>query len=220
MIESEENANRGKRGHYEKFSPELRFEIGKRAAEKGVAAMMRFYAKKFVLKESSVQTWKNAYTQEIRSRRGEITALKSLPKKKRGRPYLLGEELDKQVRAYVTSLRCNSAVVNTAIVISCAEGMIKNHNSNLLASNGGHILLTKNWGESILRRMGFVKRGASTKAKVSIENFEEIKAQILLDIKAVVEMEDIPFDLIVNWDQTGIHYVPVGSWMMDKEGSK
>lgn len=33
-------------------------------------------------------------------------------------------------------------------------------------------------------------------------------------------MEDIPFDLIINWDQTGIHYVPVGSWTMEKEGSK
>ena len=118
------------------------------------------------------------------------------------------------------SLRCNGAVVNTAIVMSCAEGIIKNHNSNLLASNGRHILLTKDWGKSILHRMGFVKRKASTKAKVSIENFEEIKAQFLLDIKVVVEMEDIPFDLIINWDQTGIHYVPVGSWTMDKEGSK
>lgn len=41
-----------------------------------------------------------------------------------------------------------------------------------------------------------------------------MKAKILLDIKAVVEMEDIPFDLIINWDQTGIRYVPVGSWTM------
>ena len=105
-------------------------------------------------------------------------------------------------------------------VTSCAEGIIKNHDSNLLASNGGHIVLTKAWGKSILHRMGFVKRRASTKAKVSIENFEQVKAQFLLDIRAVVEMEDIPFDLIINWDQTGIHYVPVGSWTMEKEGSK
>ena len=41
---------------------------------------------------------------------------------------------------------------------------------------------------------------ASTKAKVLIENFEQVKAQFLLDIKAVVEMEGILFDLIINWD--------------------
>ena len=29
-------------------------------------------------------------------------------------------------------------------------------------------------------------------------------------------MEDIPFDFIVNWDQTGV----LGSWTMEKEGSK
>ena len=100
---------------------------------------MRFYAKKFVLKESSVRTWRNTYTRELHSKKDDITALKCLPEKKRGRPYLLGEELDKQVRAYVASLRANGAVVNTAIVLSCAEGIIKNHDSNLLASNGGHI---------------------------------------------------------------------------------
>ena len=149
VIETKENSDGQKRGHYEKFSPELRFQIGKHAAENRVAATMWFYAKKFVLKESSVRTWKNAYTREVHSKRGDITALKSLPEKKRGRPYLLGEELDKQVRAYVTSLRSNGAVVNTAIVMSCAEGIVKSHDSNLLASNGGHILLTKNWGKSI-----------------------------------------------------------------------
>ena len=27
-------------------------------------------------------------------------------------------------------------------------------------------------------------------------------------------------DLIINWDQTGMHYIPVSSWTMAKEGSK
>ena len=148
VIETEESSDRRKRGHYEKFSPELRFQIGKHAAENGVAATMRFYAKKFVMKESSIRTWKNAYTRKIHSKRGDITTLKSLPENKRGRLYLLGEELDKQVRAYVTTLRSNGAMVNTAVVMSCAEGIVKSHDSNLLASNGGHILLTKDWGKT------------------------------------------------------------------------
>ena len=33
-------------------------------------------------------------------------------------------------------------------------------------------------------------------------------------------MEEIPPALIVNWDHTGLKYVPVSSWMMAKEGSK
>ena len=42
----------------------------------------------------------------------------------------------------------------------------------------------------------------------------------LLDIKGTVEMEEIPQDLILNWDQTAIYYVPVSSWTMAKEGCK
>ena len=33
-------------------------------------------------------------------------------------------------------------------------------------------------------------------------------------------MNDIPKDLIFNWDQTGIHLVPVSKWTMEKQGTK
>ena len=213
LIEREEKTC--KRGHYAKYTPEVRAVVGKYAAEHGVAATVRHYVKKYPeLKESSVRTWRNVYTSEVRKKRGREGDITELPEKKRGRPYLLGEELDKQVRTYLISLRENGAVVNTAIALACAEGIVKSKDSNLLASNGGHIVLTKYWGKGLLTRMGLVKRKASTKAKV------EVKAQYLLDIKAVVEMEEIPFDLVIHCDQTGIQYVPVGSRTMEKAGSK
>ena len=31
---------------------------------------------------------------------------------------------------------------------------------------------------------------------------------------------DIPACLVINWDQTGIHYVPVSNWTMEREGLK
>ena len=65
-----------------------------------------------------------------------------------------------------------------------------------------------------MSRMGFVKHRASTKAEVSVEDFQEKKEQFLLDIKAVVTMEDIPLDLIINCDQTGMQYAPVSAWTM------
>ena len=46
--------------------------------------------------------------------------------------------------------------------------------------------------------MGYVKRRASTKAKVAVQDFKEVKAQFLLDIKVVIEMDEIPFDLVIN----------------------
>ena len=69
--------------------------------------------------------------------------MKKLPEKKRGRSFLLREELEIQVRAYLTALRANIAVVNTAIAIACAEGIMKSKDSNLIASNGGHVILSK-----------------------------------------------------------------------------
>ncbi len=49
---------------------------------------------------------------------------------------------------------------------------------------------------------------------------EACKTQFLFDIDTIVEMEEIPRDLIINWDHTGIKYVPVSNWTMAKEGSK
>ena len=55
--------------------------------------------------------------------------------------------------------------------------------------------------------MGFDKRRASEGVD---ENFAELKAQFLIDIKAVVQFEEIPFDLILNWDQTAELEIAVG----------
>ncbi len=94
---------------------------------------------------------------------------------------------------------------------------MKNHDSNMLVCNGGHISLTKN---CLLQRMGYVKRRASSKAKVTVSDFEAYKSQFVYDINTIIEMEEIPTELVINWDHTGIHYVPISSWTMAKEGSK
>ena len=50
--------------------------------------------------------------------------------------------------------------------------------------------------------------------------FDQIRSQFLVDVKAIIDIIDIPAELFINWDQTGIRYVPVSSWTMEKEGSK
>ena len=47
-----------------------------------------------------------------------------------------------------------------------------------------------------------------------------MKEKFLFDLKVVVEMEEIPHYLIINWNQTAIHYIPIGSCTMEKEGAK
>ena len=58
------------------------------------------------------------------------------------------------------------------------------------------------------------------KAKVTVDNFKELKEQFLLDINQVIVMDEIPADLVINFDQTGLHFVPVSEWTMEVEGTK
>ena len=61
---------------------------------------------------------------------------------------------------------------------------------------------------------------ATTKATIPSDDFKAKKEQFLFDIQTIIEMEDIPNELVVNWDHTEINYVPVGNWTMVTEGLK
>ena len=80
--------------------------------------------------------------------------------------------------------------------------------------------LLKDWAKYLMQRTGLVKRRASIKAKIYVENFEEIKKGFLLDVRNVMEMDEIPPYLVLNFDQTALHYVLIDNWMMAKVGSK
>ena len=73
-------------------------------------------------------------------------------------------------------------------------------------------MLKKSWAKYFLLSLNFVKRKATTKKPIfTPSNFEELKSQYLMDIMAVVTMEDVPEEMIVNWDQTAIKYIPVSN---------
>lgn len=92
--------------------------------------------------------------------------------------------------------------------------------ANLLAENGGPILITKDWAKRLLDRVGLVKHQATTKAKVTPSNFENMKQQCLADTCSLVFIEEIPDNLIIHWDQTGLKYVPVWNWTIASVGLK
>ena len=67
--------------------------------------------------------------------------------------------------------------------------------------------------------MKFVKRKVTTaKSKHSVADFEHLKQEFLKSLVETVQMEDIPAELILNWDQTGIKMVPSSTWTMDQQG--
>ena len=72
------------------------------------------------------------YLQEIakRKRAGQELDVKELPNQKTGRPLLLGDELDSQVQSYILELRNNGGVINSAITIAVAQGIVTNFDTN------------------------------------------------------------------------------------------
>ena len=116
-----------KRGEYAKYSPAVKIELAKYAAQHGIMATLRHYAPKHPgLKESTVRTWRDSYTAKLNlrvKRKEDKIDIEELPTKKRGCPFLLGEDLDRQVQAYLTYLRSTGSPVNTAITLgrNCEE---------------------------------------------------------------------------------------------------
>ena len=134
---------------------------------------------------------------------------------------MLGDELDENVKKMVNSVRNSGGVINSAIVMAAGKGIVLAKDRSLLVENGGHIGITKSWARSLLRRMGMVKRKGTTSKKIfNVENFENEKDKFLTDVRNKMENNDIPKQLVINWDQTGINIVPVSQWTMEVEGAK
>ena len=79
---------------------------------------------------------------ELKCKRVGPHEITELPSNKSGRPLLLGEEVDRKVKAYLLSLRSCGAVLNKAITLTCAKGIVINEDASSLDVNGGHISLT------------------------------------------------------------------------------
>ena len=208
-----------------KNSPTVRAEMGKYACHHGVAAAPRFFSRKLDKKvsESTVRSIKSVYAEGVRQKRraddgGDITVL---PLKKRGRPILLGQELDTNVQMYLKKVRDGGGIVTARIAMEAARGILLKCDQTKLAEFGGPVQLNRHWAHSLLKRMKFVQRKATTsESKQTAANFTELKESFLADVVATVTMEDIPSELILNWDQTGIKIVPSATWTMARQGEK
>jgi len=83
-----------------------------------------------------------------------------LPTEDRGRPLMLGQELDAAVQEYVESFRKINGSVNTLVVMGAAEGIVGD------ISKLKQIEITKSWARSLLIRMGYVKRKCTSSKKL------------------------------------------------------
>jgi len=175
------------------------------------------------INESTTRKIKEVYLEKRHEKRenGDDDMTNSeLPVKKRGRPLLLGKRLDDAVQDYVSMLRDYGCPVNTTVVVAAARGVAKAIDRTRLAQYGGPATLTVDWAKSLLKRMNFTRRRATTKSSPQNDDLKEVKQDFLAEVLETVEFNEIPPELIFNWDQTGINLVPSALWTMNKKGEK
>ena len=199
-----ESAKLTPRAHYNDYTAKERAEIGKYAVENGPTKAVRCFLERLGRKvpESSARRFKSKYLQKVkamaRDRNNGDTSVNvalvvnSLPTKPRGRPLLLGQDLDKAVQEYVSAVRTVGGVINTTIVMAATEGIVSAHDVAKLSLHGGHIHITKTWAQSVLNRMGYVKRKCSNGGKVSVTRFEEMKETFLADVTISYPLDSGP----------------------------
>ena len=120
------------------------------------------------MKESSICGWKNAYCKELlsqSSRKCGPVEISELLHKRHGRPLLLGEELEDEVKVFIKCARESGSVMNTETVMGTARGVVISHDANLLVENGGYTNITKDWAQRLLQRMNFGKAERDNKGK-------------------------------------------------------
>ena len=213
------------RGKYNTYSPKERAEIGKYAVQNGISSTRRVFSRKPGMKinNSTISCIKTAYEQE-RARKCEKgkegAHVLALPVKKRGRHVLLGERLDEFVQKYVLKVWERGGAVNPTLVMAGAKGIVECLDRTRLVEYGGDITLTTSLEKSLLKRLNFTKFRATTKCGIPPHVFRDVKTEFLQSVIDVVKMEEIPSQLIFNWDQTGLHLVLASNWTMAKKGSR
>jgi len=208
-----------------RYNAKQRARIGQYCAIHGPSATARYFSRKLKcsISDNTVKSIKKSYQEEQRKRkrRGEDEHIESLPEKKRGRGFLIGDDLDHLLQLYLRKIRSNGGPVTARIAIAAARGLLHAENQHKLVKYGGHIKLNRHWAYSLFKRMNFVPRKPTTsKSKNSVKDFAKAKKEFLQEVVTTVEMEGVPPELIMNWDQTGIKIVPTTTWTMERRGSK
>eukprot|EP00058_Branchiostoma_floridae_P021012 XP_002606502.1 hypothetical protein BRAFLDRAFT_91915 [Branchiostoma floridae] len=194
---------------YLKYTPETRAKVARLAMEIGpqtsVETMSKEVGKQLSDGTVRVRSIKKSYKNEVK-RQGTNVIL-SLPRKNVGKPLKLGN-LDAEVQKFVWNTKDNEGVVNRLLVMSAARGIMLQKDRSLLSEFGGHIDITKAWANSVLDRMNYVQRKSTKSARKLPTDYKENKADFHTRIQDAVREHNIPDEMIVNWDQTGVPIVP------------
>ena len=136
------NANKQakRRGGYFRYDEEIRAKIGKYANKHGLTAAARHFSTvlEYEVSVTSVQSIRKAFRQHMATS-PDPSSIQSLPTRNRGRPILLGCDVDNVVIQHLRANRAAGGVVNTRIAVATAMDVAKVLKPSLLAVNEGFL---------------------------------------------------------------------------------
>ena len=129
--------------------------------------------------------------------------------------------MDKKVNAMIQSMHASGTAVAFNMTISIARGITLANDRTLLTENGGHINCSKRWVHSILCRLGYSKRKATTsKAPLAPGLLKEVGFSFHQAIGDILNAHKLPHDLLINLDQTALQFFLISQYTMAKKGEK
>ena len=112
------------------------------------------------------------------------------------------------------------SLINYNIIRAISTGIIVANERTLLKENGGSIELGKKCCDSISKRLGYVKRKATTaKPIIGPGLAKEIGLTFYSDINEIIQAHEIPHDMVTNIDQTSLSFVLISKYTLAKKGS-
>ena len=126
------------------------------------------------------------------------------------------------VKLYVKTIRDGGGIVNGAIVAGAIQGILSAEAPWRLKVNGGDIdPASPSLIQSTYRSYNLVKRkGTSSRGVVDKIEVDAIKNKFVAEIEALILEFQIPNELIINYDETGLPIIPVSDYTMAEKGSK
>ena len=126
-----------------RYSPSVRADIGRYASHHDVTAAVSIFSRKLnhTINTSTILSIKKAYLEGMKENRTveDSGDLSELPTKKRGRRFLLGDDLDQKVQLYLKKVREGGGVVSARIAMAAARGIVLTCDRSMLVEFGGHV---------------------------------------------------------------------------------
>ena len=134
-----------------------------------------------------------------------------------GRPLTIGPIIDEKVRKLMVSLYKKGGHVSRSIASTTTMFLLSRTDDESVKN----VVVTTTWGKSLLQRIGFPGRAATTsKVEISDSAKKEAGLQYHYRITSIVEKHKIPESLVINSDQIPSKYVQVGRFTLASKGAK